>query len=345
MNVKKQYNDIISGTKTDILSMFLRWIFCGISFIYKGVMLIRSFLYSAGIKKKVKVGVPVISVGNLTLGGSGKTPCIVFIGNYLKGRGVTLAVIVRDIYDETKMLVDMLPGVKIFSGQNKTLSALGASQSGDVDIILVDDGFQHERLVRDLDILLIDMSKDITTEKVFPAGRLREPLGASKRADIAILTKSDELSAKTRIDKINNILDMPVLTARHKPTHLIDASDKSITLDGIKGKKVLILSAIANPDYFKVLAENSGAIVEKEITFPDHYAYSKEEISDIFRVAADMGIDHILTTAKDMVKIINVASREMQEKFLVLNIEFDILNNKEILIDRLDSICTYTCSK
>lgn len=300
-------------------------------------------LYTKGVLKKrakdsalaVKADIPVISVGNLTAGGTGKTPCIIKMAELFLKKGVRPAVVTRgyrgklektggvvsdmsglllseeEAGDEPFMMASRLPGVPVLVGRNRILSAEKAVAMG-ADVILMDDGFQYWKLKRDLDIVLIDATNPFGYGHVLPRGLLREPLDALKRAGVFVLTKTNQVTKDKLAEIIEDLKkenpEAPILYSTHRPSGLLEASSWKRGTHGsdfseMKGQKAFLFSGIGNPAAFRKTAEEAGLAVAGEEHFEDHHKYAWMDMEQVERKARDSGASILVTTEKDIVKI------------------------------------------
>ena len=315
-----------------------------LSIIYGVITKIRNKLYDHKILKINKVeNVELICVGNITVGGTGKTPAVQYFAKKIindkkkvavlsrgyNGKRKSDPMIVRDengIYatsleagDET-YLHSLNLEIPIVVSKNRFLGAKLLKEKYNVDIIILDDGYQHRKLFRDKNILLIDATNPFGGGYLLPKGRLRESLDGIKRADEIIISKTNFVQ-KNIVDEITNKLkkyNKPIFLAVHKEDHFYNQSLVNFPLETIKGKDVLLFSSIANPENFKKSILKLEPKSVKEIKFSDHHIYSDIEIEEISREAVDY--DFVITTEKDIVKI-----KKNIENMLVLKISFDIV--------------------
>ena len=317
-----------------------------------------------GMAEAVSVSVPVVSVGNVTAGGTGKTPCIILLSQLLLKAGKKPAILSRGYRsgleqeggmvsdgktiqvsqkmagDEPYMMALKLPGVPIFVGKDRLSSAKKAIDLG-ADILLLDDGFQYWKLKREKDIILIDCTNPFGYGHALPRGLLREPLTALKRASLFILTKSDQVH-HTDKDEIKEKLqalapEIPILESSHSPAKVVlyEKWKKSIhegPLAEVKMKKVFLLSGIGNPAAFRETAKEAGLRPLGDMAFPDHHAYTEEDVRNAISEAKAKGAELIVMTEKDAVKMMNLSSITKSEiPFAVLEIEMTIREGAEEL--------------
>lgn len=272
----------------------------------------------------------VISIGNLTLGGTGKTPAVIALAEEAGSRGLNPCVLTRGyggkakrpcistkdrkhflksdlVGDEAALMAYRLQGVPVVKGKNRFLAgmyAMGETGAGAIDCFILDDGFQHLALYRDLDILLIDATNPFGSGRVFPEGILREPVEALSRADIAVITKAEDRYSASILSSCERIAhykpDLPVYTARHKPESLVHVTGKVYPLQHLMNEKVYAFAGIANTGYFASLLQELGAVIHNRTWFRDHHRYSKR---DIERIVKRSGGGKIVTTEKDLIKL------------------------------------------
>lgn len=299
------------------------------------------------ISKPHKLPAKVISIGNITLGGTGKTPAVISVAKAAKNRGLSPCVLTRgykaisgdtcfiskgegplisaaDAGDEAYLMAEILKGIPVVKGKNRYEAGLLALKEYPDLVFILDDGFQHWGLQRDIDIVLIDTTTPFGNKRIFPEGILREPLTALKRAHVIILTKSDIAGNKSiaaiskEVRKINP--DVPIFTAFHKPVELVDTAGNSTELKSLMNKNVYVFTGIANTMYFESLLRTNGARIIDSKKFRDHHSYTQRDIDKIKSNA--MGLD-IITTEKDMVKLKGL---NVPHNVHALRIEFTVDN-------------------
>lgn len=301
-----------------------------LSIAYGAAVRLRYFLYKYGILKARRLPCKVISVGNITVGGSGKTPMAIHIAGILKAKGIRVVILSRgyrgaagkgisavsdgknimlgpvDAGDEPYLMARRLPGVPVVIGADRVKAGIYAIDKFNPHCIILDDGFQHIRLARDLDILLVDGQAGFGNGYLLPRGILREPMAGLKRATAAFV-KGGNLNASD--SEALKKPEIPVLKFNYRPAKLRDlrggfASDTAL----LNGKKVLAVAGIAGPEsFFKTLAGLNAAIV-KTIVYPDHHDYTRTDVEKIKAEASRSGADIIVTTEKDGVKLDRFAS-------------------------------------
>jgi len=292
-------------------------------------------------KRPYRAPCPVISVGNLTAGGTGKTPMVEWVVNWLKAGERRPAVLARGYRavsgssdnDETQLLAGRLEDVPVITGANRSESARRALRKKTADCFVLDDGFQHYAMARDLDIVLIDCLFPFGGGHLLPRGLLREPVGALSRADVIVLTRSDQATpeAKQQIrDRISRVdASLPFVEAVHKPLALADTNGCTRALDSIAGAKVLLFSAIGNPEGFEKTVESLGASAANCYRFRDHHRFSDGELETLASEAESSKCDAVLATEKDMVKI--GGRWKSSVPLLALQVRLEITSGAEIL--------------
>lgn len=316
------------------------------SLIYGFAISIRRLLYSAGIFKTQRAPLKVISVGNLTLGGTGKTPFTVTLAHMLESElKKNVCVLIRGYgWDEQAMLKIKLSDIPVLVGEDRARSAMKAVKLYGSDTAILDDGFQHWELSRDIDIVLIDSLNPFGNSQLFPRGILREPKKALERAGFIVFTKADKKSiALSRLkDEVRRFNKRAAfLEAVHRPTHLYENKTKQRhELSHINGKRVVLLSSIGDPEYFEKTVKDLGADVAEHIKFPDHYNYKKSDMDHILKRCGERDFDLALTTEKDMVKLSRLGLYLRSYKLLAVAIDLEITSGKELLVAGLNRLYT-----
>ena len=303
----------------------------------------RQFFYRAGIFKTAKAPLKIISVGNLTLGGTGKTPFVITLAKILKDDlGKETSVLIRGYgWDEQAMLKKNLSDIPILVGENRVRSAKRTIRLYGSEAAILDDGFQHWELQRDLDIVLVDSRNPFGNGRLFPRGILREPKEAVRRSDIIVFTKTDKRlfepeAMKGSFREIKSSLIF--LEAMHKPKCLCDEKARMRDFAALRGKRVALLSSIGDPAYFEEMALGLGVKVACHIAFGDHHNYTEADVVRIMKALSERSFDFILTTEKDAVKLDRMNLAFGKYVLMTLVVEMEITEGKELLIDRLHSL-------
>jgi tetraacyldisaccharide 4'-kinase len=316
------------------------------SLVYGLAIILRAILYKLHVFNTHKASLKVISVGNITLGGTGKTPFTMALAKILEEElKRNVCVLIRGYgWDEQEMLKRNLADVPVLTGQDRFRSSNKAVKLYGSDTAILDDGFQHWELARDLDIVLVDSRNPFGNGHLFPRGILREPKRSLERADVVVLTKKNGMAAGTgslgkEISAIN--ANAIILEATHTPRHFYEGRARVFhDLSAVRAKKVVLLSSIGDPLYFEETVKSLGADVVEHIKFPDHYDYRKRDIDRVAARCGEKEFDFIVTTEKDIVKLNRLGLFIGSYKVLTLVVEMQILSGKEKLVDRLHSLYT-----
>jgi len=300
-----------------------------LSLIYGFVLRIRTVLYWLHLLNVKKLPCPVISLGNITLGGTGKTPTVISVARIMArnqkqpmvvsrgyGRekeskvlavsdGFSVLVNTRIGGDEPVLIASRLHGVPVIVGSDRYQAALHGLRQYHCNVVILDDGFQHRSLRRNADIILVDATDPFGNGKLFPAGILREPITALKRAQAIVITRIDQAVNKEELrTKIKRISAAPIFTAYHRPIDLVECSTGDVkSLMALRGTRTSVFSGIARPSSFTALLTSLGVNIAVESTYPDHYEYQKSDLASIYEKATDARVNMIITTEKDMVRI------------------------------------------
>jgi tetraacyldisaccharide 4'-kinase len=331
-----------------IFALFPLFIF---SLIFGLIARVRVFLYRIGLFKSERLKAYVVSIGNLTTGGAGKTPVVMHIAEMLIDAGISPAVISRGYGfevdgdylvvsdgdgvklspgrapDEALMTAYRLnraevskekvgergrrKGVPVIVGPDRRLSGRVAVEDFGAEVVIMDDGYQHLKVKRDMNILVFDEENPVGNGLLLPAGPLREPLKAAKRADVVwINSKSSKVGRKDCgtggfEDKLKrqSVLDIPVVKSALLPDMVLDVSGNTHPLGILNKKRVLAFSGIARPDSFFKTFDDLGSIVVYSMPFMDHYIFSEDDYRAIERIAFLYNAEMLVTTEKDMARI------------------------------------------
>jgi tetraacyldisaccharide 4'-kinase len=336
------YRSWLSGERRGVLPALVRCLLLVASGFFRLGGLCRALLYRLGLKKTVRVGRPVISVGNLTAGGTGKTPMVELICERLVERGCKPAIVSRgyggepgQLNDEGQLLLRNLPSVPHVQDRDRVRGAEAAIAAG-ASAIVLDDGFQHWRLLRDADLVLIDATCPFGYGHLLPRGLLREPRSALRRASLILLTRADLAETGALREQIEaSAPGVPVGEVVFAPTHLEALSGEPAGgADQLAGAPVLALSAIGNPGAFHDTLTALGARVVGEVQHPDHHAYTQADLLGACEAARAAGATRVVTTQKDAVKLARIASERTPDEalpVLVLRIRAELLAGEAAL--------------
>ncbi|MBT5876419.1 MAG: tetraacyldisaccharide 4'-kinase [Candidatus Latescibacteria bacterium] len=327
--------------------------------LYKIGVALRNKRYSAENPPLERLDVPVISVGGLTAGGAGKTPVVRHLARAISRNGHRASILSRgygrrnagtavvstgagpqmswqDAGDEPLLLATTLPGVPVIVGGNRAESGRIAVRQFQPDVVLLDDGFQHRQLKRDLDIVVVDASR--RDDYLLPAGALREPWSSLSRADLVVLTRIDQ---SDRLEETKQQIQayhpgVPMLETRYRPNGLRRLSDSEpYPLDHISDMSVMTLAGIANPGSFERTLRQLGALTSMTVRYPDHHLFRATEVSRAIHQSKQHQCEWVVTTEKDAVRIPLECERS---RILVLDIELEVLSGEDILEEKLTEI-------
>ena len=308
------YHALIRGDRAGLVPAFQRAGLWGLSVGYRLGVGLRNKAYDRGWNKVHKAAVPVVSVGNLTVGGTGKTPCVEYVARFYRQLGLQVALLSRGYgsevgrNDEALVLEENLPDVPHLQGADRAVLADAAVEELESEILVLDDGFQHRRLARDLDLVLIDATCPWGHGNVLPRGLLREPIGGLKRAHATIVTRCD-LVTGVEVQTICAMVErvkpgMPIVLSTHRPAQWRNASEQVAALDSWTGRPIAGFCGIGNPEAFRQTLVKLGLTVVGWRTYPDHHAYTREDIEALRTWARQLPAESALvTTQKDLVKI------------------------------------------
>ncbi len=346
----------------------IKGFFSFVAIFYRVVLALRLSGYNVGVLKRTTLPVPVISVGNITLGGAGKTPFVEYIANHIKKRGKKVAVLSRGYgskktsvkdgtqgetvtyNDEHLVLCENLTDVPNIINHDRVSGGRRAISEHKVDCLLLDDGFQHVRLDRNLDVVLISAINPFGFGNVIPRGFLREPLKNLKRASVFIITHTN-LCERIEIDEIRNKLceldsSVPIVESIHEPLSFESLSGEIVASDvkWINNRKIYAFCAIGSPGSFSKSLEFLGSDLVGFRSFLDHHFYTCEELEEVVNEAETAGAELIVITQKDKVKIAAILDEEDRKlskiPFAVLKIGAKIIKNGgclESMVDRVIS--------
>jgi tetraacyldisaccharide 4'-kinase len=328
--------------------------------LYDFIIRLRVILYEHEYIKAKQLDKIIISIGNITLGGTGKTPLVEYIAKFLNNENFETAIVsrgykrqdksnnlvivsdgkktlasIKEAGDEPFMLAEKLKGIKVIVSPNRFEGAKLAIEKLGCDVILLDDGFQHLKLKRDLDIVVIDATNPFGNGEVVPLGKLREPIYGLKRAQMLIVTRSDRgLDRDLLFNVLSNLeLNIPIIYAYHDFVGLKELkSDKPAPIRKLVNAKVAVLCALGNPSVFIEDLENYQAKVLSKHIFIDHHSYKQSDIDQVIKDAKSFGVEFIVTTEKDAVKL-KPFSFELPIYVVEIKVEFeDEIRLKSVLL-------------
>lgn len=338
------YVRIISGRRRGPAAACARGALALCAVVYRMGVRVRNRRYDRP-GKTIAAGAPVISVGNLTTGGTGKTPVVAWIVRRLCESGRRPGILSRGykslasgVNDEKLLLERLCPDVPHVQNPDRVAGAREAINAHGCDVLVLDDGFQHRRLRRDVDIVLIDALNPWGYGHVLPRGLLREPRHGLRRASLVLITRADLVEPRQLTElrrKIARHTSAVILTAEFRPTSLVDAAGATSPLTDLHRRAILAFCGIGNPNGFRrTLASIEPRLGAAElITFPDHHHYGAADLERIATRACSRGADLLLTTEKDLVKLpTTIDGRPVR----AVRIGLQLPSGAEVLCEQID---------
>ena len=308
------FRAIVSGRQRGLAASGIRTVLRLFSIPYRIIVSLRNHAFDRGWRAVHKVDVPVISVGNLTLGGTGKTPFVAWISKWLIQQGIKPAIVSRGYKqdreyrnDEARELAEKIPDVPHVQNPDRVEAAQAAIKQHAAEAIVLDDGFQHRRLARDLDFVLIDSLEPFGFDYIFPRGTLREALSSLRRADAVALTRVDRIS-KERLADLKRIIQSIAPKATwvelvYRAACLINRGGESVSLNELRDARVCGFCGIGNPENFAGTLAGEAWRVQQCKEYPDHHHYTQGDCDWLSKFAADCDATAVLCTHKDLVKV------------------------------------------
>ncbi|MCS7046359.1 MAG: tetraacyldisaccharide 4'-kinase [Gemmataceae bacterium] len=312
---------------------------------------LRNWAYDRGWCRCESPGVAVVSVGNLTLGGTGKTPCVELVARFFRQRDCRVAILSRGYgvdhgrNDEALVLEENLPDVPHLQGEDRVALARIAVEELDSEVLVLDDGFQHRRLRRDLDLVLLDATCPWGYGALFPRGLLREPRRSLHRADMVLLTRCDQVAAED-LAKLHGEVrhhggDVPVAECIHQPAAWVNTAGDQLPPAEFRGRPTAAFCGLGNPAAFRRTLVELGLEVVAWRTFPDHHGYTRADVAALEAWVRSLPRGSIVaTTQKDLVKL--RLSRLADKELWALRIELAVRRGREELERRLAAVLTDT---
>lgn len=296
-----------------------------LSCLYGAAVAARNGLYDAQLLNQQRLARPVISVGNLTVGGTGKTPAVICIARLLLEHGYRPAVLSRgyggrapapvnvvsdgtsirmgwrEAGDEPILIARTVPGIPVLTGSRRFLTGRAAVERFGADVLILDDAFQHRTLFRDIDVVLLDAARPFGNGFLLPRGPLREPPSSLSRADILLRTGDADHEEPLREAAA---AALPSFRAMHRPQGLVAGGTGRLeTVAALAGQKVFAFAGIGSPEAFRRSLAELGAAVVGFRNFPDHHPYDRADIERLRLLAAESGAAGIVTTEKDGIRL------------------------------------------
>ncbi len=331
--------------------------------LFRAGVAVRGALYDRGLLAAARARAPVLSVGNLAVGGSGKTPAALELARRLVARGRRVALLSRgygarrsdarvvsdgsqillgadEAGDEPLLLARRQPGLRVLCGPRRSeLAALAVDRLA-ADTLVLDDGFQHRALRRDLDLVVLDGANPWGNGRLLPRGPNREGRGALRRGHLCWISRVDQ-AAEPTLRALRALAEeatgRPPLESRHAATDVLDgALSRSLGKGALEGQRLLLLAGIGRPQGFRRTVEGLGGAVAAERLFADHHRFGEAELSEAFEAARAAGCDAVATTEKDAVRL---STRWAGEGMLrVVRIEAELVRGGEMLDEAIDRV-------
>lgn len=338
-NLRTYFIYLIHSKESDgFLMALLMGVFYLFSLVYEQLVNMKLLCYKVGLLGKEKLNCFVISLGNITVGGTGKTPTAQRLARDIRDMGYKVVILNRgyrskwhgevgivsdgknlhmdaaEAGDEAYMLAKHLPNVPVLIGAERAVTGKYAIEHFGAEVAILDDGYQHWQLIRDMDILLVDAVNVFGNGHLLPRGTLRESMSHISRADVCLITKVDQAETgageyiRDTVHKYN--ANAKIVESIHQPRcfiplaeWFIDLSGEGISVESISGQKIMAVSAIGNPASFEQTLRDLGAEIVESIRYPDHHEYTVKEMQDVLQQADALGAESIVITEKDAVKI------------------------------------------
>ncbi len=342
--IRNYFRHLAEGYEHGKLSYWLLPLVSLASKLYGAAVAFVQGLYQKSVLKKTKLPFPVVSVGNITWGGTGKTPFVEYLAHKISDWGKTPLVLTRGYsHDEVEQLKKQLPKAVIGVGKDRVHSATEAAKAQPIHFAILDDGFQHWKVERNLEIVMINSLNPFGNGELIPRGILREPVSSLKRAQMVVLShanllENDDLQ-KLRAEVSVLAPHAAIIEAVLEPLFFYRYDEKRkirIPLEKLRGQKVTTFSAIGTPRSFQMLLSRSHMRPIRNFEFADHHEFAENELEEIKRVSASAGIENIITTEKDfyrnpklMIKVLNP---------LILAARLRIAAGEDLLFQKLNQL-------
>jgi tetraacyldisaccharide 4'-kinase len=357
-------NESMVKNKRWAKSAIKQMVYLPLSFTWEWVYRVRRSFYEYGVLRKRVFKVPVISVGNVSFGGTGKTPTIIWLAEWLTEQGLIPVVLTRgykgqlenssgllksgqkfrlnpfDYGDEPLMITNKMKKGAVIVGKRRAENLLKYFAEVKPDVVLLDDGFQHLQIHRSFNVVLFDATMPLNLYKVAPLGYLREGLSALKDADAIIISRVDMVTEE-KLQKLLSTLEEyyhhrpPLALTRYSPLGVFDVHDKHVhTIDELQGMRVIAVTAIASPNSFYRYLESYGVEITEKVSFPDHYFFTPEDVNELL-IKASQQSSVILCSEKDMVKMKRVS---LDGRILFTKVKVEFVSGEKALVDSLRQV-------
>ena len=344
------YRLILAEEKQSLGITILRVVATVVAWSYDKLAIFRNLLFDLRVLKVHKLSCPVISVGNLAVGGTGKTPMVIWLARFLSEEGWRVVVVSRgyrgeetkrvlvvsdgrnilagsDVSgDEPQLLARRLPGIPVLCSTKRALAAEAAVEQFRCEVVILDDGFQHRFIARNLDVVMLDAQKSFGNGSLVPRGILRERTKALTRAQVLVLSRFDgsEQAEQSHKNLVGQWPDKTIVTAAHRATHLFKATtQRELPLSSVENKRLAAFAGINRPDDFFRTVRDLGADLVHTTALPDHHPLTIELLASLVEEASEQKPELWLTTEKDWVRLPSDLPDSMELMILAVEIDLD----------------------
>ncbi|RLS39644.1 MAG: tetraacyldisaccharide 4'-kinase [Planctomycetota bacterium] len=344
--------DIMSGQRRGVVASACRVGLSVLSSGYAAVTGVRNLAFDHGWRESTRVAAKVISVGNLTAGGTGKTPTVAWVVRTLQELGASPAIISRGyggqggVNDEKLVLDQLVPGVPHLLNPKRVLAAQELMNRPEAErprTLVLDDAFQHRQIARDFDLILIDCLNPWGFGHLLPRGLLREPLRSLSRASCVLMTRCDQVDEEVRqtiLSTIRRWTTVPILMSSFQPTRLINSRGEVRPIETLRQEHVAAFCGIGNPMGFRRTLTSCGVSIPDVHfrVYPDHHAYQTEDLHEIGDWARSMQVECLVSTQKDLVKIPRTTLNDIPLWAVEISLKFDDPESESQLVEMLKAV-------
>jgi tetraacyldisaccharide 4'-kinase len=354
----------VNAPRPRLKSLIRSTAFTPLSFAWEWVYRVRRSFYEYGFLHKRSFKVPIISVGNISFGGTGKTPTIIWLAEWMIEKGLTPVVLTRgykgrlehssgllksgqkfrlnpfDYGDEPLMISNKMSKGAVIVGKDRANNLLKYFPEVRPDVVLLDDGFQHLQIYRSFNIVLFDATMPLNLYKVAPLGYLREGLSSLKDADAIIISRADMVTEEKKQKLIATISEHfhhgpPIAFTKYQPLGVFDVHEKYIfSVHELKGLRTIAVTAIASPESFYKYLESFGVEIVQKVSFPDHYFFTPEDLNELL-IKATQQSAVILCSEKDIVKMKRVS---LDSRILYTKVKVEFIGGEKELLDAISKV-------
>jgi tetraacyldisaccharide 4'-kinase len=337
--MKGYFLSVISGQRRGSVAALARGILRLGTLVYAALHGGRRLLYAAGILRAVRLPCPVVSVGNITCGGTGKTPFVEYLARWFARKNYRVAVLARGygrVEERGNDDEDLISGMELenvvrLAGRDRVALARKAIADCRAEVLILDDGFQHYRLRRNLDLVLVDATNPFAGGMLLPRGLLRERPSALRRADLLVLTRVDQ-APEAGLEDLRRRLG-PAVETVHRPSRVrLLPGRRAFGTDWLRGKSVHAFCGVGNPDSFRRTLESLGAQVVKFRAFEDHHPYTEADVRRLNAEAQEFMAEALVTTEKDALRLDRA---RFDLPLAALRVEIEVTRGEDLLEDRL----------